>query len=58
MGAPQYLLRLMFQSLAPSSHLPNWPSRMCSGDHSICLLSSTIRSRNVVTATNHEGTAM
>ncbi|SLJ83199.1 Uncharacterised protein [Mycobacteroides abscessus subsp. abscessus] len=48
----------MFQSRAPSSHLPNWPSRMCSGTQVICLFSSTIRSRNLVTATNQEGTAM
>jgi hypothetical protein len=50
-------LREIDQSRAPSSHLPNWPSRMCSGTQVICWFSSTIRSRNCVTCTNHESTA-
>ncbi|SKY35721.1 Uncharacterised protein [Mycobacteroides abscessus subsp. abscessus] len=48
----------MFQSRAPSSHLPNWPSRMCAGDQVICLFSSIMRSLIGSTATNHDGTAM
>ncbi len=56
-GEPQYRLREIDQSRAPSSHLPNWPSRMCSGTQVICWFSSTIRSRNCVTCTNHESTA-
>src|SRR5439155_12168956 len=41
-----------------ASHLPNEPSRTCSGTQWICWFSSTIRSRNRVTATNHEDTAL
>ena len=56
-GEPQYRFREMFQSRAFSSHLPNWPSRMCSGTHLMRWLSSTIRSRNRLTATNQDDTA-
>src|SRR4051794_14845316 len=57
-GEPQNRVRLIDQSRAPASHLPNWPSLTCSGAQSICWLSSTIRSRNVLTATNHDDTAL
>ena len=39
-------------------HFPNEPSLMCSGDHEICSFSSTMRSRNLVTSTNHDDTAL
>ncbi len=52
MGEPQNRLREIDQSIAPASHLPNWPSRMCAGTQVICLFSSTMRSRKRVTATN------
>ena len=52
MGEPQNRLRLMFQSRALASHLPNWPSLTCPGVQSISPFSSTMRSRNLVTATN------
>ncbi len=55
---PQYRLRLIDQSRAPDSHLPNWPSLMCSGTQVICWLSSTIRSRNSLTRTNQLDTAL
>ena len=45
-------MRLIDQSRAPSSHLPNEPSLTCSGTHVICSLSSSIRSRNDETFTN------
>ena len=48
----------MDQSRALASHLPNWPSRMCDGVHSISWLSSSIRSLIFVTSTNHDETAM
>jgi hypothetical protein len=57
MGVPQYRLREMDQSRAFSSQLPNWPSRRCPGTHSICRLSSSMRSLSLVTATNQELTA-
>ena len=53
-GEPQKRLRLIDQSRAPSSHLPNRPSRMCSGTQWICWFSSTMRSRIAVTFTYHE----
>ena len=56
-GDPQNRFREIDQSLAPSSHLPNWPSLMCAGTQLICWFSSTIRSRNRVTATNQDDTA-
>ena len=56
-GDPQNRLREIDQSRAPSSHLPNWPSRMCAGTQVICWFSSIIRSRNWVTATNQDETA-
>jgi hypothetical protein len=51
-------LREIDQSRAFSSHLPNWPSLTCSGTQVISWLSSTIRSRIAVVATNHDDTAM
>ena len=57
-GLPQNRFREIDQSRAFSSHLPNWPSLTCSGVHSIRWLSSTMRSLNFVTATNHDDTAM
>ena len=57
-GLPQKRLRVIDQSRAFSSHLPNWPSLMCSGTQVICWLSSSIRSLNLVTSTNHDETAM
>src|SRR4030095_9186250 len=57
-GEPQNRFRLIDQSRALASHLPNEPSRTCAGVHSICWFSSTMRSRNLVTATNHEETAL
>src|SRR5690606_12025277 len=57
-GEPQNRLRLIDQSRAPASHLPNEPSLTCPGTHVICWLSSTIRSRILVTATNHDDTAL
>ena len=44
-GLPQNRLREIDQSRVFSSHLPNWPSLMCSGTQRICWLSSSIRSR-------------
>ena len=58
MGEPQKRLRLIDQSRAPSSHLPNWPSRMVSGIQWISWFSSTMRSRNSLTRTYHEERAM
>ena len=49
-GVPQKRLRLIDQSRALDSHLPNWPSLTCSGTQVISWLSSTIRSRNSVTS--------
>ena len=57
MGEPQKRLRLIVQSRAFSSHLPNEPSLMWSGTHVICWLSATMRSLMAVTFTNHELTA-
>jgi len=56
-GEPQKRLRLIVQSRAFSSHLPNDPSRMCSGTQVISWLSATMRSFTAVTLTNHELTA-
>jgi hypothetical protein len=53
-GEPQKRLREIDQSRAPSSHLPNWPSRTCEGIQLIFWLSATIRSRIAVTFTYHE----
>jgi len=53
-GEPQKRLRLIAQSRAFSSHLPNEPSLTCSGTQVICWLSSTMRSRISVTLTNHD----
>ena len=57
-GEPQNRLRLIDQSRAPASHLPKEPSLTCAGVQVICWFSSTIRSRNCVTATNHDDTAL
>jgi len=54
MGEPQKRLRLIDQSRAPSSHLPNSPSRTCAGTQRISRFSSTMRSRKAVTFTYHE----
>jgi hypothetical protein len=56
-GEPQYRLREIDQSRAPSSHLPNWPSRTCSGNLVISRLSSTMRSRYALTCKYHESSA-
>jgi hypothetical protein len=56
-GVPKYRLREIDQSIAFSSHFPNWPSLTFSGYQVICWFSSTIRSLNCVTATNHDETA-
>ena len=53
-GDPQKRLRLIDQSRAFSSHLPKLPSLTWAGCQVICWLSSTIRSRNSVTFTNHD----
>ncbi len=58
MGEPQNRFRLIDQSRAPASHLPNWPAFTCSGTQVICSLSSTIRPENVLTATNQLDTAL
>src|SRR3954451_15531301 len=57
-GLPQNRLRLIDQSRAPASHLPNWPSLTCSGTQVIWLFSSPIRSLIAVTATNQLATAL
>src|ERR1044071_2965913 len=57
-GEPQNRFRLIDQSRALASHLPNEPSLMWPGSQLISWFSSTIRSRNVVTATNHDDTAL
>ena len=53
-GEPQKRLRLIAQSRAFSSHFPKLPFLMCSGCQVISWLSSTMRSRNSVTFTNHD----
>jgi len=57
-GLPQKRFREIDQSRVFSSHLPNWPSLVCSGTQVISWLSSSIRSRIAVVATNHDETAM
>ena len=57
-GEPQNRLRVIDQSRAFSSHLPNEPSLVCSGTQLICWLSSSIRSLNAVTSTNHDETPL
>ena len=57
MGLPQYRLRLIDQSRAPASHLPNCPSFTFSGTQVIRWFSSTMRSRKSVTLMNHDDTA-
>ncbi len=57
-GLPQNRFRLIDQSRAFDSHLPNWPCLTCSGTQVICSFSSTMRSRNAVTSTNHDETAL
>jgi hypothetical protein len=58
MGEAQNRLRLIDQSRAPSSHLPNWPSRTWEGIQLISWLSSTSRSRTAVTSTYQDDTAL
>ena len=53
-GEPQKRFRLIDQSRALAIHLPKLPSLMWAGCQVICSLSSTIRSRNAVTWTNHD----
>ena len=53
-GEPQNRFRLIAQSRAFSIHLPKLPSLTCSGTQVISWFSSTIRSRNSVTLTNHD----
>lgn len=57
-GLPQKRFRLIDQSRAFDSHLPNWPCFTCSGTQVICSFSSTIRSRIRVTSTNQLDTAL
>ena len=57
-GQPQKRLRVIDQSRAFSSHLPNWPSLMWSGTQRICWLSSSIRCLIAVTSTNHDETPL
>src|SRR3954447_25775926 len=57
-GEPQNRLRLIDQSRALASHLPNEPSLTCPGTQVTCSFSSTIRSLNRLTATNQEDTAL
>ena len=57
-GEPQNRFRLIDQSLALASHLPNWPSLTWPGTQVICSFSSTIRSLNVLTATNQLDSAL
>ena len=58
MGEPQNRFRLIDQSRAFDSHLPNWPSFTCPGTQVMSWLSSTIRSLNFVTSTNQLDTAL
>ena len=57
-GAPQKRLRVIDQSRAPSSHLPNAPSVTYAGTQLISWFSSSIRSLMAVTLTNQELTAL
>ncbi len=57
-GLPQNRLRVIDQSRAFSSHLPNWPCLMCSGTQWISSLSSIRRSLTAVTWTNHDETPL
>ena len=57
-GEPQNRLRVIDQSRAFSSHLPNWPCLMWSGTQRICSLSSSIRCLTAVTSTNHDETPL
>ena len=57
-GLPQKRLRVIDQSRAFSSHLPNEPSLMWSGTQRICWLSSISRSLTAVTSTNHDETPL
>ncbi len=57
-GVPQKRFRLIDQSRAPDSHLPNCPSLTCSGTQLISPFSSPIRSLILVTSTNQLETAM
>ena len=56
-GVPQKRLREMAQSRAFSSHLPNRPSRRCSGTQEVALLASTSCSLIASTFTNQVDTA-
>ena len=58
MGEPQKRLRLIDQSRAPSSHMPNRPSLTWDGTQLISWLVSIMRSRISVTFTNHEEIAL
>src|SRR3989338_5261689 len=49
--------REMDQSRAPSSHLPNLPSLICSGDQLIFLASLSALSFTSITFTNHDDVA-
>ena len=57
-GEPQNRLRVIDQSRAFSSHLPNWPSLMWSGTQRMPWLRSTIRCLTAVTSTNHDSTPL
>ncbi len=55
---PKYRLRDTDQSIAFPTHLPNWPSLTLSGTQLMSWFSSPMRSRNSVTRTNHDETAL
>ena len=57
-GEPQNRFRLIDQSRAPASHLPNWPSLTWPGTQVMSWFSSTIRPENLVTSTNQLDTAL
>ncbi len=57
-GAPQKRLRPTFQSRALASQLPKMPSLTWPGTHSMPWLSSTMRSRILVTWMYQDGIAL
>ena len=55
---PQKRLRVIDQSRALASHLPNEPCWMWSGTQRMSWLSSSSRSLTAVTSTNHDETPL